>query len=191
MSVRGRTLFLSVALAVSLAGCGSAPMHFFELTAVPATAAPRHVAGPPIEVRPVSIPPVLDRHALVTATGGTGVAISGNDRWAAPLDGMVQRTLAADLNTLLPGHVVQPSDPAPPRDARPLQVNIERFMPDQAGRVTLVADWALFAHRRRVAGRREQVQVAAASARPDDATAAMSRGLGELAARIARAIPER
>lgn len=178
---------LAVLMLGLLAGCGNPPMHYFMLASAPGNAPAASVKGPPIQVRSVGLPALLDRQSLVVATSRTGVAISGQDRWAAPLDGMIQTVLAADLRTRLPGKVLTPGVPAAPGPTRKLDVTIERFLPDTTGLVMLVADWALLdsRHGRREAGGHETIAVQAASGGPNDTTAAMSRALGELANRIA------
>ena len=180
---------LPVAAVLALAGCGSPPARFYRLTTATPQVPARQIGGPPIEVQSVGLPPMLDRQALVSGTGGTSVDVSGRDRWAAPLDGMIQRVLAADLQALLPGEVRWPGDLTPTHATRSLRVNIAHFMPDAAGEVRLVADWALFDHGTNVAGGHEAIRVAAREPQPAAETAAMSRALGVLAERIAGQVP--
>ena len=51
------------------------------------------------------LPPDLDRLSIVTRAGPGRLAVSGDDRWAAPLHRMVQRALAELADEVLRGIV--------------------------------------------------------------------------------------
>lgn len=175
-----------------LAACGSSPAtHFYTLDPMPPGRPRAALAGSLIQVGQVILPPDLDRLSIVTRAGPDRLAVSGEDRWAAPLDGMVQRVLAADLAARLPqGQVLAPGDPAPPGGVRTVALNVRRFDSDAAGQVVLDAGWALLSGTPPAPVRRGHevvtVQAAAAAAGPE--AAAMSRALADLADRIARAV---
>ncbi len=176
----------------ALAACGSSPpTRFYTLDPVPPDHPAVAFAGPPIQVGQVMLPPDLDRLSIVTRTGPDRLAVSGEDRWAAPLDGMAQRALAADLAARLPrSQVLAPGDPAPPGGTRTVAVNVRRFDSDATGQVTLDAGWALLKGTPPVAVRRghETITVQASTATAGAEAAAMSRVLAELADRIVRGI---
>ena len=70
--------------------------------------------------------------------------MSGQDRWAAPLDGIVRRVLAADLASRMPGaDVIAPGDPMPSGHALTVDVNLRQFIGDANGQVILDADWSV------------------------------------------------
>ena len=182
-------------IALALAGCGSPPTHFYTLTsvapAVPGAAAPSPCGGPPIAVRRVLLPDMLDRQSLVRAQGQAAdrLDISSQDRWAAPLDRMTQRVLAEDLRERLPGQrVLAPGDPEPPGGVTALDVNVRRFLPDAAGQVSLQADWTLLdRHGKPVLTRSEAIGAGGPPA-AEDVVLSMSHALGTLADRIATAL---
>jgi len=180
-------------LVLALGGCGGPPTDFYALAPVAATGGdgPAACAGStPLVVDHVLLPGILDRQSMVTAAAGDRLAISGQDRWAAPLDQMIQRVLTEDLRDRLgPGRVLAPGDPTPAGGADGVQVNVLRFMPDEAGRVTLHADWTLFgAHGKPLLTRLESLSDAGPATAGDNA-AAMSRALGKLADAIAAGLP--
>ncbi len=171
-----------------LAACGgSPPTRFYTLDPVPAGSPIATLTGPPIQVGEVILPADLDRLGIVTRAGPDRLSVSDQDRWAAPLDGMFRRVLAADLAARLPdSKVLAPGDPAP-AGVRILTVNVRRFESDAGGHVTLDAGWALLNGRAPVRRGHEVIALQAGSAAGPEA-AAMSRALGELASRIVRAI---
>jgi len=185
--MRARSLLLLLALLP--AGCGSSPpTQFYTLTAMPETGRVFGAAGKPLMVGHIQLPGDLDRDNLVTRSGPNRLNVSDQDRWAGPLDEMIQRVLATDLAARLPsGMVLAPGDPAPPRGARTLAVNVRQFMGDAAGQVALDVDWSLLAGNPQhpVLRRQESLMADAGSAHPAAIVAAMSRVLGELSERMA------
>ncbi|MBV8092244.1 MAG: membrane integrity-associated transporter subunit PqiC [Acetobacteraceae bacterium] len=179
-----------VLLFVGLAACRSPPTHFYLLDATPSSQ--RWTAsGKPIEINHIVIPAVLDRNSLVVRSGPNELKVSDADRWAAPLDDMTQRVLAADLRDRLPPSLIlQPGDPTPSSGARQLTVVIRQFMGDTAGVVRLNADWSLVAGQpsQPVQRRSEAITVQARSAEAPDLVAAMSQAVGQLADRIGAAV---
>ncbi len=179
---------LAILFALLAPACASPPTRFYELAAVaPATSPAARSACPraPFTVQHVVLPETLDRLSLVREAGPGRLDISGQHRWAAPLDGMVQGVLAEDLRQRLPtGSVVMPGDPAPPGAAE-LAVTVERFMPEASGGVVLDADWTLRDGGGHPRPTRAQSVTVAAAPTPADAVAGMSRALGELADQIA------
>ena len=192
MSRACTSILCAVLASFALAACGSSPpTRFYTLDPVPPGRTATGFAGPPLQVGQVMLPPDLDRLSIVTRAGPDRLSVSGEDRWAAPLDGMVQRVLAADLAARLPqSEVLAPGDPAPPGGVRTVSVNVRRFDSDAAGQVTLDAGWALLKGTPPVPVRRghEMITVQAGTAATGPEAAAMSRALAEFADRIARAI---
>jgi uncharacterized lipoprotein YmbA len=86
-------------LALALAACASAPLHYYTLVA-PAADVP--VAAPaaaalPFELLAVSVPAQVDQPQLVVRRGEQGVVLLDGERWVAPLGDEVRSALAADL----------------------------------------------------------------------------------------------
>lgn len=91
-------------LALALAACASAPLHYYTLVAPAAEVAgapgtPATASGPslPFELLPVGVPAQVDQPQLVVRSGGQGVAPLDGERWIAPLDDEVRSALSADL----------------------------------------------------------------------------------------------
>jgi len=181
--------FGSLLLILFLSGCGGAPTHFYTLAPmVPAAATDgKTCEAAPVMVHHVMLPETLDRQSMVRADGTERLEISSQDRWAAPLDGMIQHVLAEDLrNRLPPGRVLLPGDAPPPGGTAGLDINIQRFAGSITGHVTLQVDWTLLdLHGAASPTRSESITAAAASSSADDVVAAMSGSLGTLADRIA------
>ncbi len=123
--------------------CGSSPpSSFYALSpeSGSARAAPFHT----IKLRRPGIPGYLDRPEIVTMIADHRLRVTDTDRWAAPLDEMLGRILAEDLETRLAGSVVFTEDGAITADADvTVEVDVRRFDVDDAGQVDLVAEVAM------------------------------------------------
>ncbi len=183
---------LLLLLPLLLAACGSSPpTRYFTLDPTgSATSGVAPTAGA-VTVGQITLPAMLDRISFVTREGANRIAVSDQDRWAAPLDGMIRRVLATDLSHRLPtGAVVAPGDPAPP-GARSVTVTIRTFLGDASGHVILDADWAVSkGHGRAAMVHREAITREAGSGDAGAIAAAMSQALGVLADRIAAALQD-
>ena len=173
-------------LMLCLAACGSSPKtSFYALDPVPAAhSTPIRAPASPITVDHVELPSMLDRLSLVTEGPGNQISVSETDRWASPLDEQVRRTLTADLQQRLPaGSVLAAGDPTP-AGTRTIGLNVQQFVADANGSVTLDADWSL--HGRKTTGAVHHVSIHVASqGKGGDAIAAnMSRALAQLADRM-------
>jgi uncharacterized lipoprotein YmbA len=119
--------------------------RFFVLTPEPDTDAIGLVAdGPLLAVGPVTLPSYLDRSAIVTRVGPHEVDRLSKDRWAQPLAGMMQQTLAVDLAAAFGArrYLLYPW----PRDQQPdivVEVDVLRFETDRARTARLDALWRL------------------------------------------------
>jgi uncharacterized lipoprotein YmbA len=175
-----------IALALIVGGCtSSAPLRYYMLSDVAPTSG--SAAGPSsaIRVGRVNIPGELDRSELVQRIDANQLKIAEQDRWAAPLDEMIQRVLAADLQARSGA-----SSATSPAALATLSVDIEEFIGDATCAVTLRAAWELKpagANATRSSSGRESIQLAA----PASATcavgtlpAAMSQALAQLSERI-------
>ena len=177
---------LGIGLLALLAGCGSPQTQYYTLAPVPPAGAPGAAKGRPVMIRDLMLPADLDRLSFVEANGPTRLAISDQDRWAAPLEDMTRRVLAADLQARLPGLVLLPGDPVPATGVRGLVVNIRQFASDTSGHGVLQVDWSLLAGHpaKPVMRHAEAIPFQAASGKAADVVTAMSAALGTLADRI-------
>lgn len=92
---------------VVLAGCSSAPVQYYTLTApaqspsiggavqTATTAAAREPLY--VEVLPVGLPEMLDRAQMVVRQGDAGVTVLDRQRWASPLSDELRAALSTQL----------------------------------------------------------------------------------------------
>ncbi len=182
---------IALAALLLLAGCGSSPKtHFYTLDVVRGTGGQQAALAGPIQIAAVHIPAALDRRQMVRRTGTNAVDISDRDRWSAPLGRMARNVLSQDLAARLPkGAVVLPDAPAPAA-TRQIVVTIAAFGPLADGTVRLRAEWALLDGSPAKPVLRRNVDLQVSSGRGGAAVAsAMSRLLGQLADRMAVALP--
>jgi uncharacterized protein len=185
--MRNRIALLSMLFFV---GCGSSPKtHFYVLTVASYGTGRRSISFP-VQLVAVHLPPSLDRKQMLRMTAENSVKISGTDRWAASLDEMVRNVLAQDLaDRLEKNRLILPEAPPPPGTAT-LVVTITEFMPDATGMIRLSGSWSLLKSGTNTVIMERQFKLAAASAATADSTAiTMSNLLGQLAGRMASALP--
>jgi len=181
---------IAVLALLALSACASSPpTHFYALDPVAAGGSPREVAGSPVKIDAVHIPPALDRSSMVRGASGNQLDISSQDRWAGDLGEMIRRVLTQDLAQRLPsGMVIAPESPAP-ANTRGLVVDILTFQPQASGEVVLDADWTLLQGTQFNVVLRRAVHLTATAADSAQGEAgAMSTLLGELADDMAAAI---
>lgn len=175
-----------VAGALLLCGCGSSPKtQFFALD--PVEGAPVAI-GKPVQVAAVHIPADLDREEIVREKAPGQLDMDSPNRWGAPFDEMVQRTLTQDLARRMPEHdVIFPGEPSPPGTLK-LVVDILSFGEDPSGQVKFDGSWSLVPQGSDQAALDRHIQLSRpATGDPASQVAAMSRILGELADQIASA----
>jgi len=136
------------------------------------------------------MPAYLDRQEVVTRVAPNRLELSGEDRWAEPLDSNFTRVLAQDLAsdlgtqriTFYPWYNTTLVD-------YQVKVNVYRFESDKDGRVELTAHWQVLSGTGKLLVVRDSSYTE--TAKPGDASdsaAAMSRALGRLSREIASAI---
>jgi hypothetical protein len=138
--------------------------------------------GPPaIRVVRVSLPGEIDRSQLVRRIDSNRLQLAEDDRWAAPLGELIQRTLSTDLQSRVPAVASDPDQ---------LSVEIEEFIGEADCAVTLRATWNLKPSQATVKSIRgyesirvEPTRACQVSALPEG----MSRALAELSNRVASA----
>lgn len=182
-----------------MVACGSSPpQRYYTLqpVAVPAGGAAMDVSPAnqiTVRIEPVVIPPELDRVELVSRGGPYRLHIADTDRWAAPLDDQIRRTLNDDLAARLPAHLVaDPNEPPTQEPRRLLSVAIVEFYADDECGATLRADWTLRGPKSESLHGSEQIKthdaVSCAAGTPAALAAAMSTALGAFSERLAAVI---
>jgi hypothetical protein len=203
MSIRARLVGIAAVAAVALgaAGCVSLKRtpeaRFFVLRSVvepPEAPVPRGSAGL-VGVLPVRLPGHMERPQLVTWAGPGELRVDEYLRWAEPIDAGVARTLAENLDALLPAHpVIRSPWPAAVTPFCRVRVDLRVFGLQESGEVRLEGRWVLLpAKEERPLARRSTslVKPLPAGAAGVDAGAgveAMSALLADLAREIAAAI---
>jgi len=176
-------------VAALAAGCGtSPPSRFYTLspTAAPA-AAPSDVF---VAVGPVTIPAVVDRPEIVVNLGPNELRMDDFNRWAAPLQDSIARTIAENLVVMLgsPRVILFPQQLATDPQYR-VAVEIRTFESVPGTAIRLDAVWTL---RRTKDGKTEtgrtSVRESVADSSYDALAAAHSRAVARLSQDIADAV---
>jgi uncharacterized protein len=152
MAMRTRLLVIAATAAMALgpAGCVSLKRtpeaRFFVLRSLveppeaPARPSPAGLVG----VLPVRLPGHLERPQLVTWTGPGELRVDEYLRWAEPIDAGVTRTLAENLDALLPDHpVIRSPWAAAVTPLCRVRVDLRVFGLQESGEVRLEGRWAL------------------------------------------------
>lgn len=177
-----------LAAALTLAGCASAPMHYYTLVAPQAQAATQAPAPYAFELMPVSVPAQVDVPQLVVRSGGQGMQLLDGQRWIAPLGDEIRGALSADLAHALgvPDLSGLPDNGAP---RLRIKLDVRRFESVPGSHARIDAAWSL--HR---VGDGSQPPLACVSdidetvgAGYDALVAGHQRALATLASRIATA----
>ncbi len=185
-------LLYLVPFALALAGCGGLlkrpEVHTYSVEPMPATGATAAVAGPPIGIGTVELPPGFDRQDIVVRASGHRLEVRGHELWPAPLASVVRHTLAVDLAARLPtGMVVLPGQTQPAGGTRSLDLVFAEIAAGPDNALVLDVRWSLSASGSGAAVTMRQAHVAEELASLDSAAIAggMSRALATLADRIA------
>lgn len=190
-------LILLAALAGLLGACSTEPSRFYHLSAAPMAAAPM-ASAPASQTRrvvgldTVDIPGYLDRPEIVLRAPGSRLVVKEYDRWGGPVDEMVTRALAQDLEAAIPEMEVVP---LPQTREVPLtqavEVALDRFDASEDGPAVLEARWRVFDRGGDRLKRMGHTAVQEPVATPGDPSAvadALSRTLTRLAGDIAAAL---
>jgi uncharacterized lipoprotein YmbA len=138
------SFFLAMAGCVSGAmACGSSPPSTFYALS-PENGAATAAQARTLKLRRPGLAGYLDRPEIIRRIIDHRVGVVDTDRWAAPLDEMLGRVLAQDVEQRLPGSVVFTEDGAITADADlTIEVDVRRFDSDADGYVNLVAEVAV------------------------------------------------
>ena len=180
---------LFIAALMLFTGCGffSRPKNqFYSLDTIPAETAPASVAGAPIGIDTVELPPGLDRRGIVVRDADHKVEVRGTHQWTAPLEEMVLHTLAFDLANRLPeGTVILPGQPRPAGAIRSISVAFEDLAPGPEPVFVLDARWTLSEPGGAKVTHHERIPIEMASMDSTSVVDSMSRALATLADRMA------
>jgi uncharacterized protein len=180
---------LSIALvALAAAGCRSATSRFYTLEST-ATPDAGPLASYGIVVGPVSVPASVDRPEFVVQVAPNRIVVDEFNRWAAPLDDSIARTVAGDLAALLGTSRVATAPLANFDPAFRVTINVQRFDSIPGQEVLLEAVWVV---RKAKGGATRSGRTVAREAVADKSfdalAAAHSRALATVSGDIAAAI---
>ena len=179
---------LAVATAALAAGCGflrRPEVHHYALEPITPAAPAAAVAGPPLGVDAVELPPGLDRREIVVRRADHRLDVRGTELWAASLETMVLHTLAFDLAGRLPaGMVVLPGQAQPAGGMWAIDVAFAELAAGPERQVVLDARWTLRAPGAADLGGRARIVEPLASLDSAEIAAGTSRALAALADRI-------
>jgi uncharacterized lipoprotein YmbA len=137
------TRFMSLTvIAAAATGCASAPSRYYTLQST-ATADDAPVARYAVLVGPVSVPASVDRPEFVVQVAPNRVDVDEFNRWAAPLNDGIARTVAGDLAVLLGTPDVAIAPLANFRPAYRVTIDVQRFDSVQGQTVLVEAVWAV------------------------------------------------
>ncbi|WP_095109737.1 membrane integrity-associated transporter subunit PqiC [Pseudomonas sp. Irchel 3E20] len=138
------TRSLTLAAALALSACSSAPTHYYTLIPAAhegAVAAP--APGFEFEMQSVRIPVQVDQPQVVVRQGGGALAILETERWSAPLADELHDALALQMENKLGTRDLAGLAIAPGRERLALRTDVRRFdsLPGQYALVDVV--WSL------------------------------------------------
>jgi uncharacterized lipoprotein YmbA len=140
--IRIRTRLCGLAVGLALAGCASAPLHYYTLVAPAGGSEPVAAASPlSFELMPVNVPAQVDQPQLVVRQGGQGVALLGSERWIAPLADEVRSALSADLVRQLHGADLSGMAAGKPRLR--IKLDVRRFDSAPGAYALIDAAWSV------------------------------------------------
>lgn len=192
----------AAALAAALPSCVSLKRtpeaRFFVLRALaepPAAPGPASAPGL-VGLHPVSLPDYLERSQIITWVASGELRVDEYLRWAEPLDAGLHRTLAANLEALLPEtRVVRAPWPSSTRFGLRVRVELQRFGPQAGGEALLEGRFALLPAEgerpllaRLVSLKRGPLASGSAGIDPGTGVEAMSELVADLAREIAAAL---
>jgi uncharacterized lipoprotein YmbA len=192
------------ALVMSLAGCSYlakailAPQKdiskFYLLTPMADTAAPTTAQGAgggfTIGLGPIKLPPYLDRPEIVTRMAPNRLELSKEDRWGESIQNGFTRTMERDLAAQAGGTVILFPWYNTVHIDMQVQIDVDRFETDGQGNATLSAKWTILDSTGKTILYTVETRLTQPSKPGDvtDATAALSRTIGDLSAQIANMI---
>ena len=145
---RAPAVLAMAALAAALPACVSLKRtpeaRFFVLRALAEPPAAPQAAPALVGLLPVALPGYLERPQLITWVAPGELRVDEYLRWAEPLDAGFQRTLAANLQALLPdARVIRSPWPSKARLGARVRVELQRFGPEASGDVVLEGRFAV------------------------------------------------
>ena len=179
------TFAFAFALLALAAGCSSPSVKYYTLSAVaPPASTTSQIA---VAVGPVAVPSVVDRAQIVVTTSANQVTVDDFNRWASPVQDIVERAVAENLVALLGTQRVTLFESSLGADAEyRVQIEVRNFESAPGKYASLDAVWTVrrLKDRKTETGRttvREQVE----GEGYEPLAAAHSRGIAKMSREIA------
>jgi len=146
--IRRLLCLAGVLLATAVAGCASAPLHYYTLVPAAEASPEDAAASAPLafELLPVSVPAQVDLPQLVVRQGGQGVALLDGERWIAPLGDELRGALSAELSRQLHG-VDMSGMPAGDSPRLRIKLEVRRFESAPGAQAYIEGAWSVRAPR--------------------------------------------
>lgn len=101
-------------------------------------------SGPAVAIARPALPSYLDRQQLVRRAADGRLEMNAYHLWAEPLDAGISRVTALNLAHLTGSLNIQPVEAFVTMEYQHLlEIRVQRFEPDEQGRVVLEASWKL------------------------------------------------
>ncbi|NII10082.1 PqiC family protein [Oleiagrimonas sp. C23AA] len=129
-------------LGLLLAGCSSAPTHFYTLVP-PSTVTPTSKSPYLIEVLPVTIPAQVDQPQMVVRQGDDQVQLVEAEQWIAPLGNEIREAFADRLGDELGTHDVYGMPHAKKAPLYRVRLHVQRFDSALSHYAQINATWSV------------------------------------------------
>ncbi|MGN4195100.1 PqiC family protein [Burkholderia gladioli] len=187
-----RTSLAALAGAALLAGCASAPSHFYTLSGDAGTVtAGRSLPANPaflIQVPAVNVPEQVAKNQLVVQRGESRVDVLEEHRWASPPADEIRRALSSALTRRL-GTIDVADAPAPPGvPVYRVSVDVQRFESWPGEKAALDAVWSVRSLATQSVMTCRSTLVEKVGSGYDALVAGHRQAVGELAARISAGV---
>ncbi|HUA81199.1 MAG TPA: PqiC family protein [Dyella sp.] len=133
-------------VAVALAACASAPVHYYTLIPAPEntqTGNTAPTANFQFELMPVGVPAQDDVPQLVVRQGGQSVAMLDGERWIAPLADEVRGALSVDLSRQMNAQDVSSGVGVDGKPVLRIKVDLRRFDSSPGNYALIDATWTI------------------------------------------------
>ena len=174
-----------------LAACSSSPTPTLY-TLAPVPGAQHATKLRTVVLRSISLARYLEREQIVLSTVGYQLELQSNDWWGEPLGAMLNRVLVEELSQRLPGtSVLAEMGAISITPDATIEVNILRMDADHDGTVVLRAQFGISRQRGEGTSQSAEIRATPPSGDIRGTVAAMSDAVGQLADKIAAALPAR
>jgi uncharacterized lipoprotein YmbA len=172
-----------------LTSCGffsRSQSRFYSLERIPPDGPVASVAGLPIGIDSLELPPGFDRRDIVVRKPDLQLDVRGTEQWSASLEPMILHTLAFDLAGRLPeGMVILPGQAKPAGPMRAIDVVVEEITAGPGNEAVLDARWVLRQGGQPTLTRHERITIPLQSLQSEHVASGFSQAVATLANRIA------